>query len=567
MQKSFTLPVLAVLMLAGCATAPESSRPTAPLQTDAIASDPKADLMYELLVGEVAGQMGHLEDAVVHYVSASMRSDDPRIAERATRIAVYAQDDTQALVAAERWVALAPDNMEARQFAAVLYVRNDQPQQAVVHFEELLKASAATPDHGFLLIGSILSREADAPKAMDAMALLVSRHPREAHAHFVLANLALRAERYDVVIRASEQALALDPDLVDARVMRARALLAQGETERALADMQGMLKEMPKNHDLRLTYARMLVQVQRYDLALEQFEIVSKARPDDADLLYTLGLLSMEAERYDHAERYLKRVIKSGRNQNEAKYYLGRIDEQRKRYKSAMKWFLSVGEGEFFWDAQARTAAMMAHLGRFDEARGHLKRLRDQVSDQDTQVRLYLAEGQLLREQKAYAEGMALYDQALMQFPGHGDLLYARALMAEKVDRLDLLEADLRAILAREPDNATAMNALGYTLADKTDRQQEALRLIQRAYELRPDDPAVIDSMGWVHFRLGQYAEAERYLRQAYTLLDDAEVAAHLAEVLWVQGRAEEAMGIMNEALKKNPDNEVLLEFRGRIGE
>lgn len=522
-------------------------------------------MMYELMVGEIAGQMGQLDSAVVHYLKAAKRSADPRVAERATRIAAYAEDNARALQAAERWVALEPDNLEAHQFAAVLNVRNARLNEAQPHFEALIRASADSRDGGFLMISSILNREADVERATQAMGLILAQHQDNAYAHFVFANLAMRAGQFENAIAAADKAVQLDPDLTDARVMRARALQAKGDTDGALSEMRSLLKELPANHDLRLSYARMLVQAHQYEPALNEFERVSKARPDDTDLLYTMGLLSVEVGHYDRAERYLKRVLKSRHNVNESTYYLGRIDERRERFKSAMRWYLKVGEGEFFWDAQARVASMMGRQGKLKEARTHLSRLREQATDENTVIRLYLAEGQLLREQKAFKEGMEHYSRALLEFPGNSDLLYARALMAEQVGRLDLLEADLRAILARDPENATAMNALGYTLADRTQRYDEALALITKAHELRPDDPAVIDSMGWVQYRLGHLPEAEDYLRKAYSLLDDAEVGAHLGEVLWAQGKQDQARELLQRALKKSPSNEALLELKRRI--
>ncbi len=557
--------MLLTALVAGCATVPQPQVEGggAPRSEGA---DPQADLMFELLAGEMAGQLGAMEDSVEHYLRAAQGSSDPRVAERATRIALYAKDDSRALAAAERWVALSPESVDAHQVVGVLYVRNGDVERALGHFEEVLEATRLAHGDGFLLIGSLLSRDADPQRAAEAMSLLVERYPDQASAQFAYANLASRAGDYEAAARAANRAVALDPSLTDARILWARAMQAQGETEQALAEMKALVEQMPDNHDLRLAYAQMLVQAKRYDEALQEFGRVASERPNDADLLYTLGLLSIEAERYDHAEDYLQRVLRTGRHISEANYYLGRIAEERKEYKVAISWYLKVVEGDYSFDAQSRIAGMLAKLGRLDRAREHLENLRAQTQDDQVLVNLYLVEGQLLTDAKEYDEGMAHFNRALTLYPGNEDLLYARALMAEKLGRIDLLEADLRAILAQDPENATAMNALGYTLADRTDRYDEALDYISRALEMRPDDPAVIDSMGWVQYRLGNYAEAERHLRKAFTLLQDAEVAAHLVEVLWAQGEQAEARAILNEALDQDPENERLLELEGRLG-
>ena len=191
--------------------------------------------------------------------------------------------------------------------------------------------------------------------------------------------------------------------------------------------------------------------------------------------------------------------------------------------------------------------------------------MRGTLSSPESIIEVYLIEGQLLHDEELYVAAMDLYSEGLQEFPGHSDLLYARALMAEEIDRIDLLEADLKLILAEDPENASALNALGYTLADHNSRVYEALGYIKKALEIRPDDPAVMDSMGWVQFRLGNYAEAETYLRKAFGVLEDAEIAGHLVELLWAQGNFDEANKVMNDTLKRYPEDEYLLELKQRL--
>lgn len=569
MHKSLTFLALLGMGLAGCAAMPEGVGPIGEEREQVAApraEDPRAQLMYHVLVGEMAGQLGDLHQSVESYLQAARDSNDPRIAERAARIASYANLPEQGLEAAQRWVALAPDSLDAQQMVGVLYVRNGRPEAALPHFDKVIEATREMHGGGYLLVGALLSRDTDPEPALQAMEMLVARNPEEAEAHFALANLALQAGEYERAGASARRALALDPSLVEARVVEARALFGQGEEGAAVEQMRTLVREYPRNDDLRLTLARMLVQAKRYDEALEQFAKVIEHRPGDGDLLYTAALVSLELDRYDQAEEYLLRVLDTGRHISEARYYLGRIAEERGEYKMAISWYIKVVEGQHTLDAQARIAGMLAKLGRLDKAREHLRQLREQAQEEATRVRLYLVEGQLLREADEYQAAMDLYDGALQLYPDDPDLLYARALTAERLDRLDLLEADLRSILERDPDNASALNALGYTLVDRTDRYQEGRGYIERAYELRPDDPAIIDSMGWLHFRLGDYAAAERYLRRAYEAFPDPEVAAHLVETLWAQGKRQEARRLFEAAHTSAPEDRRLNALKRRLG-
>jgi len=258
-------------------------------------------------------------------------------------------------------------------------------------------------------------------------------------------------------------------------------------------------------------------------------------------------------------------LIRLNEREGEAQYYLGRIYENRKQYDIAIDWYQQVHVGDYQFDARLRIADMLGLSGQIDEAIEHLDAMLDGSQSNGSLVRIYVAKGELLRLARRYEESMAVFNTALEIVPGNSDLLYARALVAERLGQIDQLEEDLKFILKTEPDNAHALNALGFTLADQTDRYEEAHVYLKRAIEIMPDDPAIIDSLGWVHYRLGDYDEAIRLLRMALSRFDDAEIAAHLGEVLWVVGKQEEARGIWQKALKKTPDAPVLLKVMQRF--
>ncbi len=524
----------------------------------------RAELIYQLLAGEMAGKRGLVEAATEHYLKASELSPDPKIAARTARIALFAKNYDLALGAVNRWLVLEPGSEEAHQTAGVLEVRRGNPQQAAEHFIAVID-QGKNPESAFSQLGLLLGREKVTASEFEVMNLLRKRYPESLYAHRGYAELAYRGKKYDLAHAAIVAALQIDPNDRVSRVLQNRILLDTGKVDKGLQGMQSMLAASPDDFDLRYNYARMLVKAKRYDQALTEYEKVIAAEPDDLDLLYSKALLEVELKHYDQARISLKSLLQSPHYRSEAVYYLGRVNEEQKNYEEAIGWYSKIHEGEYYFEAQSRVAEMLARLGDLTAAREHLARVRNRIDNEALQIRLYLSEGQLLTEAGAYQESYDFYNQTLEKFPENTDLIYARAMMAEKLGHLDWLERDMHWILEREPDNATALNALGYTLADVTDRYEEALGYIQKALELRPDDPAILDSIGWVNYRMENYDEAERYLRKALVTLEDAEISSHLGEVLWARGEHEDAKKTIRNALKSSPKDSRLLELKKRF--
>jgi len=560
--------VLCAVLLASCASqkgAVHESEEASPKYAESAEEARESDLFYQVMVGEMAGRFGALDTASQAYADAALQTDDPRVAERATHVALYGRQYDLALKAAQRWEQLEPGGREVRQILATLYARQGYIDEAVDYYAVIIKETEGQAGGGYQLVSSLLAQDVPKGNSLAVMERLVSDHPNDFSAQYSYAALAYRWQDYPRTLNAVERALQADPKSGDARLLRDQAWLEMGETDRALDDVALMIKEKPEDLDSRLAYAQMLVKVKRYEQALVQFEYVAAKKPDNADLLYTLGLLNLEIQHYDDAASYLLQVLKQGKHVVESSYYLGRISESVGQYKDAIGWYIRVNEGQFAVEAQLRIAVMLAKLGHMDQAREHLARMREEFHSPEQQVNLYLMEGNLLEEAREYEAGIELYDQALESYADDIDLLYARAMLSEKMDRVELMEKDLHRILSLDPNNATALNALGYTLADRTDRYQEALKYIQKALNERPDDPAILDSMGWVQYRMGNLDEAERYLRKANKLLDDDEVASHLSEVIWIKGQREEAIEILQNALKKFPNSEQLQTLMRRI--
>jgi tetratricopeptide (TPR) repeat protein len=480
------------------------------------------------------------------------------------RVAVYGQNLEAAAEAAQRWIILEPGRVEARQVIAAIYIRQDKVEEAFDFIGSLIETSELEDALLFPPLLGILAREKNTETVLAVSRRIAKKYPNRAYAQHMHGMLATQNGLTEEALEYLDRSLGLE-EIQGVHAARARVLLRLGRSGEAVVSLRKAVESKPDNQNLRLTYARLLVDIKEYDKARVEFEILHQAAPDDAELLYTLGLLSLESQRLDDAEKYMMALVRLNEREGEAQYYLGRIFENRKQYDIAIDWYQQVHIGDFQFDARLRIADMLGQSGQIDEALEHLDAMLDGSQSNGSLVRIYIAKGELLRLARRYEESMAVFNTALEIVPGNSDLLYARALVAERLGKIDQLEADLKFILKTEPDNAHALNALGFTLADQTDRYEEAHAYLKRAIEIMPDDPAIIDSLGWVNYRLGDYDEAIRLLRMALSRFDDAEIAAHLGEVLWVVGKQEEARGIWQKALKKSPDAPVLQKVMQRF--
>ena len=523
--------------------------------------------MYDLLVGEMAGRAGDMNLAIEHYLAAMRASDEPAVAERAMRVALFAGRQDHALDAVLRWVELAPKNPEALKAAGLLLVRAKRAAEGARYIDAALAAEGGATEDGFTALGWTLLQvqEEDREAALEVARLLADSHPEIAAAHLVLARVAAQAQAYPEAIAATERALALNPEWREARLLRLRTFAASGDGEAALVEVSRLIEAAPQDADFRLLRARLYLQMKRFDDARADYEQLVTQRPQDGDLILMFALLNLEARRFDDAGSLMRRLLQLGERVDEAHFYLGRIAQEGGRNDEALAEYALVQGGERFAEARYLSADLLAKAGRIDEARTQLRDLRSTV-EEEAVVDAWVVEAELLwREAKDPAAGMEVLNSALLEFPGDTRLLYARSLMAERLGRIDLAERDLRAILAVEPDDAQALNALGYTLADHTDRYEEAYELVRRALEQRPDEPPILDSMGWVLYRLGRYDEAEPYLRRAYELMPDPEIASNLANLLWALGKQEEALGLVESELTRHPGQERLLRTKERF--
>ena len=524
------------------------------------------DIVYSILVAELAIQRGDPELAYSHYMYGASLSGDAWAAQQATRIATGMKDVDRSVAAAERWVALAPNAPQARATAVMRYLQAGQLEPAAEHLVAFVKISQALGQDGFMRAVAVVRRSVNQQLGLQVMRRLVDAYPDEQQAHYALALVAVAAKQYAVAESEARSLLDSYPDRARIYILLSNILYSQGNSTAAEQTLEKALADEPENRLLLTAYARMLMESKKLQQAREQFQKIEQLTPDDPDLLYTLGILSIELQQLADSRNYLRRLIENGRGQRlgDATYFMGRTYEVEDQPDKAIAWYEKVSSGDYVTEARTRIARLLALSGELARAREMLQRLR--VSRPRHAEALFLTEAEILRELGLYEEAVAFLGEALKQFPESQNLLYLRALSAAPLKRLDLLEQDLTKILLKNPQHADALNALGYTLADQTDRYQEALDYIQRALALQPDAAAILDSMGWVQYRLGNYAEALRYLRRAMEKLPDPEIAAHLGEVLWVLGEREEARKVWKDAVEQHPKERYLLDAIERFG-
>ncbi len=542
---------------------PVQSRSKAP--TEDISTDLSPELFFRLMLAEVAGQRGQVGIAVQQYLAAARESRDPKIIERAARIAVYARDNKSALEAARLWVDTQPESVEAHQVAAAMQLRDGNAEQAQIHLEKVVTLRQKGKHSAFMLITSLLSKERDKQMAMNVMGQLVANRQQNHEALYAYSQLGLLVGELDKALVAAEKVRNLKPDWVKGQILYSSILHRQGKKAKALAELKQSVENHPDSVVLRDYYARRLVDEKKYAEARNQFQILLEDKPDNSEARYALALLTLQTRDYDVSGSHFKKLYKRGKRVNESGYYLGQIAEQQEQTDAAIKWYTTVDAGQYQIEAQIRIALLESKKGQLEEARDRLRSIN--ATTLELEQRLFLAEGEMLREAKQHQAAFDLYSEGLAKMSDNTSLLYARALTAEKIERIDVTFSDLGKIIKTEPNNAQALNALGYTLVDRTKRLKEGLGYIERAYKLKPEDAAILDSMGWANYRMGRYEEALKYLRKAFIKLGDAEIAAHLGEVLWVMGDEDEARTVWDEATQATPSHQLLLDVIKRFTE
>ena len=554
-------------VLAGCAS--QTVDPVAPVLSEVNSSKeavgstpPEPEVMafpegtlLALLTAEVAGYRGDYQYALDQYLIEAEKTLDPGVAARVTRLAAYMKADDKLYQAASLWAQADPESLEAHQFLADQLVKRALYVDALETMQTIDRLGGETQFDYFAYRVGRMTQE-DRQALLIGLNDMLTVNPNEPQILFSKAALLEALGDGPAALETADVLLSLKPAELNFIILKANLLSDLNQKQAAQAFLSEQLAINPDQPRLRLLLARLLFEAQAFSDARVQYQILHEIRPEDGEILFALAMLSIEQADFAQARLHLGRLVRTDQRVNQAQYYLGLVAEKTGDVALALREFAKVDAGYEYLSAQGRIVELISVNRSLEDARSYLAKKKRAHNGLRSQFDLI--EGQLLSRVEAEEALFEHLDEAIEAQAGDIPLLYFRAMSGQKYDRLDILERDLKQVLTLDPGNADAMNALGYTLADQTDRYDEAYVLIEKALRLKPEEPAFIDSMGWVLYRLNRYEEAIDYLEQAFERFPNDEVAAHLGEVLWQSGKTRRAKRVWKEALSETPDSTFL---------
>lgn len=554
-------------VLAGCAS--QAVDPVAPVLSEvndskeAVGSTPPEPevmafpegTLLALLTAEVAGYRGDYQYALDQYLIEAEKTLDPGVAARVTRLAAYMKADDKLYQAASLWAQADPESLEAHQFLADQLVKRALYVDALETMQTIDRLGGeAQFDYFAYRVGRMTQEDRQA--LLLGLNDMLTVNPNEPQILFSKAALLEALGDGPAALETADTLLGLKPAELNFIILKANLLSDLNQKQAAQAFLSEQLAINPDQPRLRLLLARLLFEAQAFSDARVQYQILHEIRPEDGEILFALAMLSIEQADFAQARLHLGRLVRTDQRVNQAQYYLGLVAEKTGDVALALREFAKVDGGYEYLSAQGRIVELISVNQSLEDARSYLAKKK--LAHNGLRPQFDLIEGQLLSRVDAEDALFEHLDEAIEAQAGDIPLLYFRAMSGQKYDRLDILERDLKQVLTLDPGNADAMNALGYTLADQTDRYDEAYVLIEKALRLKPEEPAFIDSMGWVLYRLNRYEEAIDYLEQAFERFPNDEVAAHLGEVLWQSGKTRRAKRVWKEALSETPDSTFL---------
>ena len=566
---------LATLMVAAC-TLQSLDTIDEPLGEKAAAGPPVAkeneikeplqptseDVMYHVFAAEFLGSEGDMEAAVGEYLEAALASGEVSIARRATRVAFATQAWLQAAMAADRWAFLDPENVSAHQSAATAMLLTGDYAGAELQLEQIIELMGNSSE-AWILIATLLAQSASIEKAPALLENVLASQGavNNADAMFAQSHLAARSRDLQGAFEFAQRAVELEPERIEFLTWAGRLALNLNKIGVGLKFIERAWKQNPGDHDLALAYADLLTRTHRI---LEAREVMDNMH-QTPDVMLARILFEINAQNRQRAEKLFRQFDSEGFDDpNETAFYMAQAAEALDKISRAIELYAEVETGDKALVAGIRRAELMAGEGDVAGARRELAAMRLQ-NNQFVVQESWLAEARIVREMGDRKSALESLDKALDQLPRSISIRYSHALLAAELGWVDVAEKDLRIIISVQPENAAALNALGYTLADQTERYEEAEALIRQAFILRPDDASIVDSMGWISFRLGHLEESEKFLRRAWSLDRNPEIAAHLGEVLWLMGKQEDALSIWREGKEVDSENPVLQETIQRL--
>lgn len=520
------------------------------------AEDALGRTVFQALVGDIALQRGDIEMGVGAWADLAQRTRDPQVIARATEVAAFARKYDLAIELNKLWLEVDPESVKAQQTQSSLMVLSNRLDDLAPQLATVLEQDKASLPANLMHLNRMLARHGDKKAVQRLVDRLATPYNEVPEAHFAMGQAAANTSDFMRAQSEFEKALQLRPDWEPAALARAQ-LQARQSSQTAISSLSDFVERYPNARDARLALARLLISEKKYDTARTQFDRLIKDNPDNPEVIYPVAMLALQQGDSTTGRAQLEKLLKSDfPDKSTVHFFIGQIDEDQKQLEPALEHYRQVTVGDQYINARARAAQILLKLGRPDEAREMIHST--QASNNNERTQLILAESQLLREAGKHAESYALLESALAKQPDNTELLYETALTAERLGKADVLEKHLMRLLEIKPDHAHALNAMGYSLAERNIRLNEAHQFITQALSLAPEDPFIMDSMGWVLYRQGKLNEALTTLENAYKLKADPEIAAHLGEVLSALNRKDDARLLLKNAAKKNPENEVL---------
>ncbi|MDD3883653.1 MAG: tetratricopeptide repeat protein [Gallionella sp.] len=514
------------------------------------------ELLYEYLLIEIAAQRGYNDLAAQGAADLTDKTGDPRLARRAAQLAFESGDMTKSLHALRMWQEIEPDNQVVRRMLASVLLRGGKYDEAKSELAAMLAAEPDQSARGWVQVYQLLAASPDKALALRLMQALTAAHPAVAETHWALAQLARSADQPVLAMQEIREARRLRPDW-DAAASFEAQLLMVNSPEAGLSLLRGYVSQHPQAIEIRLQYARALLDQKQYEPAREAFRALSREKPDSAEFALAVALVSLQLNDLKAAEQELLALLdKDGPASDAVQFYLGQLYEAKSDQQAALTRYRAVASGDYVFPARLRAAQLLKQSGDLAGAREVLQHT--EVQDNRQRVQLLVVEAQLLRDAGRDADALQVLEKGLDKLPNHPDLLYETAMQADRMGRFAQSEKWLRQLIRIQPAHAHAYNALGYSLLERKERIPEALQLVEKALQLAPNDPAIMDSVGWGYYRSGRLEEGIAMLRRALAANPDGEIAAHLGEVLWVRGDREEARKVWRESLKVHPNHAQL---------
>jgi len=578
--RTVSLLCMAVFALAACQSLPletiaEPEQSSAAAQaepapvTAAVTPEPieygsfSKEQLSRALLNELGGHRGHLQESTQDYYALALETGDLAIIRRASQFATAAGDTTTILALGELWIEKEPESQEPHLMLAFQLMEAGRLEDAMAHMERVLELGGNI-DFTTITARTQYLRPQERASLLDSFMGLRARFPDYRSLHYSIIQLLEQnnqpAEAMAELVGFRDKFGATARDTL----LEAQLLIQLDRVDDALALLEAGVERYPDYRLMRFNYGRLLVQTQHLQEAREQFSLLANAAPDDYETLYSLALLDLELNALNSARELLQLLLDANYRTDDAHFYLGYVHEGEGRIGAAIDNYLQVSpESNNFLNAQRQVVRLLVLDGRFEEAHTLVQSV--SAGRPELEVMLISVETEALMSIGRLQLADDLLTRSIEKYPNNVDLLFARAILSDSAGDMARAEADLRTIIRLQPNDARALNHLGYTLADRTDRYEEALALIERAIAVTPDDPAIIDSLGWAQYKLGRYEEALANLERAYALFRNHEVASHLGEVLWVMGKRRQANRVWEEALQEQPDSTLIKEAMERL--